>query len=155
MSDARALYEQVIIDHMKNPRNYRALDAADRVVEGYNPLCGDTFKIYLQFDGDHIKDLAFDGNGCAISKASASLMTTAVKGKKRAEAETLANAFHEMLRDDIKAPVNEAVLGKLRVFSGVREFPMRVKCATLAWRALQEGLNDPATSSAQMTVTTE
>ena len=155
MSDARALYEQVIIDHTKHPRNYGALGEADRVVDGYNPLCGDAFKIYVRFDGDVVADLTFDGNGCAISKSSASLMTTLVKGKTRAEAEALADAFQAMLKSDVNVPVDEATLGKLRVFAGVREFPMRVKCATLAWHALKAGLGKDSPPEERLSVSTE
>jgi nitrogen fixation NifU-like protein len=151
MSDTRVLYEQVILDHNRNPRNYGPMDAPDRVVDGFNPLCGDTLKIYLKFDGDTVADLRFEGHGCAISKSSASLMTTAVKGRTRAEAQALFEAFHHMLKSDHTAPVDEIALGKLRVFAGVREFPVRIKCATLAWHALASALNkqppeDPVTT---------
>ncbi len=140
MSDVRAMYEQVILDHNKNPRNYGRMEAPDRIVDGFNPLCGDTLKVYLKFDGDTVADVKFEGHGCAISKSSASLMTTSVKGKTRAEAQALFEAFHAMLKSDHTAPVDEAALGKLRVFAGVREFPVRVKCATLPWHALASGL---------------
>ena len=152
MSDARAMYEQVILDHNKNPRNYGPMDTPDRVVDGFNPLCGDTLKVYLKFDGDIVTDVKFEGHGCAISKSSASLMTTAVKGKTRAEAQALFDAFHHMLKSDHTAPVDEAALGKLRVFAGVREFPVRIKCATLPWHALASALDSDVPEE---TVTTE
>jgi nitrogen fixation protein NifU and related proteins len=145
------MYEQVILDHNKNPRNYGPMDAPDRVVDGFNPLCGDTLKVYLKFDGDMITEVKFEGHGCAISKSSASLMTASVVGKTRAEAQALFDAFHHMLKSDHTAPVDEAALGKLRVFSGVREFPVRVKCATLPWHALASAL----TEEVQEVVTTE
>jgi nitrogen fixation NifU-like protein len=152
MSDARAMYEQVILDHNKNPRNFGPMDNPDRVVDGFNPLCGDTLKVYLKFDGDIVADVKFQGQGCAISKSSASLMTTSVKGKTRAEAQALFDAFHHMLKTDHTVPVDEAALGKLRVFAGVREFPVRVKCATLAWHALASALGNDIPEE---TVTTE
>ena len=155
MSDARTLYEQVILDHNKAPRNYGELPDADRVVDGVNPLCGDTFKVFVQFDGDTIKNLTFCGNGCAISKSSASLMTSILKGKSRQEALELIDAFQEMLKTDMGVPLDEAKLGKLRVFSGVREYPMRIKCATLAWHALRATLTGPEESRESMSVTTE
>ena len=155
MSDARSLYEQVILDHNKHPRNYGELADADRVVDGVNPLCGDTLKIYLQFDGEVIKEVKFDGYGCAISKSSASLMTSVLKGKTRSEARELFDAFHEMLQSDGSVPLDEEKLGKLRVFSGVRAYPMRIKCATLAWHALKAGLEPDASSHQTPPVSTE
>ena len=152
MSDARAMYEQVILDHNKNPKNFGPMEAPDRVIDGYNPLCGDTLKVYLKFDGDILADVKFEGHGCAISKSSASLMTTVVKGKTRAEARALFDAFHHMLKTEHTAPVDETALGKLRVFAGVREFPVRIKCATLAWHALASALSNDVPEE---TVTTE
>jgi len=152
MSDARAMYEQVILDHNKNPRNFGPMEGADRVVDGFNPLCGDTLKVYVKFEGDIISEVKFEGHGCAISKSSASLMTASVKGKTRAEARTLFETFHRMLKSDHTAPVDEAALGKLRVFAGVREFPIRVKCATLAWHAFASALDE---EKVEETVTTE
>ncbi len=136
MSDARALYEQVILDHNKNPRNFKVIEDADHKIEGYNPLCGDHFTVYVKLDGDTISDIGFSGAGCAISKSSASVMSTTLKGKTVQEARALFQKFHDMITDDVEAPVDEDALGKLRVFSGVREFPVRIKCATLAWHAL-------------------
>ena len=140
MSDSRALYEQVILDHNKNPRNFHKMEDADRHIEGFNPLCGDRFTVYLKFDGDTICDVSFDGSGCAISKSSASVMSTVLKGKTIKEAEALFRQFHQMITADLDAPVDEAALGKLKVFSGVRAYPVRIKCATLAWHALVAAL---------------
>lgn len=155
MSDTRSLYEQVILDHNKRPRNYGSIANADRVVEGHNPLCGDSFTIYLKYDGNTIADAHFEGDGCAISKSSASLMTTLIKGSTKEEAKALADAFQHMLKSDMNAPVNDELLGKMRVFAGVREFPMRIKCATLAWHALKAGLSETPKHDQQLTVSTE
>jgi len=133
MADTRALYEEVILDHNKNPKNFGPLPDADIVQEGYNPLCGDSFKIYLKLDGDIVRAVSFEGHGCAISKASASVMTTLVKGRRREEVEELFQAFQEMLKSNPSTPLDAEKLGKLKVFSGVREYPVRIKCATLAW----------------------
>ncbi len=140
MSDSRALYEQVILDHNKKPRNFKKLEGADHSVEGFNPLCGDHFTVHLNLDGDTLTEITFEGSGCAISKSSASVMTTVLKGKTRAEAEALFEQFHAMITADPDAPVDDEALGKLRVFAGVREFPVRIKCATLAWHALHSAL---------------
>lgn len=140
MSGTRALYEQVILDHNKNPRNFRKMEDADRQIEGFNPLCGDRFTVYLKLDGDTISDVSFDGSGCAISKSSASVMSTVLKGKTLEEAEALFRLFHQMITADLDAPVDEAALGKLKVFSGVRAYPVRIKCATLAWHALEAAI---------------
>jgi nitrogen fixation protein NifU and related proteins len=139
MSDLMELYQEVIKDHNKKPRNYRAIEGATRQVEGYNPLCGDRYTVYLALEGDVVKDVSFQGQGCAISKASASLMTQALKGKTRAEAEALFAKFHELLTKDVSEEQAEA-LGKLAVFSGVRKFPVRVKCATLPWHTVHAAL---------------
>ncbi|UCC72171.1 MAG: SUF system NifU family Fe-S cluster assembly protein [Gemmatimonadota bacterium] len=140
MTDLRELYQQVIIDHSRSPRNYRELDHPSHSAEGYNPLCGDQITVYLEVEGGVVKDVSFKGSGCAISKASASLMTAAVKGKTLAEAEELFARFREMVTSEHDAAVNEEALGKLTVLSGVREFPVRVKCATLAWHTLRAAL---------------
>lgn len=137
MTDLRELYQEVIIDHSRQPRNFRVLVAADRRAEGVNPLCGDHYTVELKLDGDRIADVAFQGSGCAISKASASLMTAAVKGKSKAEAAELRAAFHRMVVGDGQVSPTS---GKLAAFSGVREFPARVKCATLCWHALEAAL---------------
>lgn len=140
MADLRDLYQEVILEHSKAPRNYRELKTADRKAEGYNPLCGDRFTVYVQMDGDSIRDIGFQGSGCAISKASASMMTQSLKGKTRSEAEDLFKRFHKVVTGQNGANGNHDDLGKLAVFSGVSEFPTRVKCATLAWHTLQAAL---------------
>ncbi len=140
MTDLRELYQQVILDHNKSPRNFHALEGADRRADGHNRLCGDQLTVYLKMDGDVIRDVAFVGKGCAISKASASLMTEAVKGKTLVEAESLFQRFHELLTGPPDVKADGKSLGKLAVFSGVREFPVRVKCATLAWHTLESAL---------------
>ena len=141
MSDnLRELYQQVILDHNRNPRNYKELPNATRKVDGYNPLCGDHYTIYLQLDGDTIKDIGFTGNGCAISKASASVMSSTVKGKNSADAEKLFDVFHKLVTGEGSSGLDEAELGRLAAFSGVSEFPARVKCATLAWHTLHTAL---------------
>lgn len=149
MNDLRDLYQQMILDHNRNPRNYRELPDATKRVEGYNPLCGDHYTIFVDLDGDVIKDVSFTGNGCAISKSSASVMTTTVKGKRTEEAQKLFDTFHKLVTGE-SAGLNEAELGRLAAFSGVSEFPARVKCATLAWHTLHSALQ-----SEQEVVTTE
>ena len=138
MSDLRELYQELILEHSKAPRNYRELSGADHRAEGYNPLCGDRFTVSVQIEGDSIQDVAFQGSGCAISKASASMMTQSVKGKTKQQAKELFERFHQTVTGNRNA--NPTELGKLAVFAGVREFPMRVKCATLAWHTLQAAL---------------
>jgi nitrogen fixation NifU-like protein len=140
MSDLTELYQDLIRDHSKKPRNLREIESATRKLEGYNPLCGDRFTVYLDLDGEIIKDISFKGTGCAISTASASMMTQMLKGKSRSDAGRLFKAFRELLTADDNT-ANEADLGKLMVFSGVRKFPVRVKCATLAWHTLNEALH--------------
>ncbi|MBP6514349.1 MAG: SUF system NifU family Fe-S cluster assembly protein [Steroidobacteraceae bacterium] len=138
--DLADLYRDVIVDHNRNPRNFGPLDDANRHADGHNPLCGDRLTLRLVLDGDVIRDLRFEGKGCAISTASASLMTEAVKGHSLAEVETLFHTVHDMLtRQDAPAP---ASLGKLAALSGVREFPSRVKCASLCWHTLNAALHD-------------
>ena len=138
MPDLRDLYQEVILEHSKSPRNYHALATASYKAEGYNPLCGDHFTIYVNVDNDHITEISFQGSGCAISKASASMMTQALKGKRTEEAEALFEEFRSIVIG--KRAANSRILGKLAVFSGVSEFPVRVKCATLAWHALHAAL---------------
>lgn len=148
MPDLRDLYQEVILEHSKAPRNYRQLAVANHHAEGFNPLCGDHFTVYLDVDGDSIRDVSFQGSGCAISKASASMMTQAVKGKSKAEAAKLFDTFHKLVTTG-ETNGNQSDLGKLAVFSGVSEFPVRVKCATLAWHTLQaaiEGKQDPVST---------
>jgi len=137
MSDLRDLYQEVILDHSKRPRNFGALPGATRKAEGYNPLCGDRETIYLQLAGDVLADVRFEGTGCAISTASASMMTESLKGKTREEADRLFARFHDLITG--KGGGGPA-LGKLEVFSGVREYPVRVKCATLPWHTLKAAL---------------
>jgi len=140
MPDLRELYQEVILDHTKNPRNFRALADATAKAVGNNPLCGDRVTVYLKMEGDRIVDASFEGQGCAISKSSASLMTEAVKGHTRAEAEALYDKFHEMITGEPEGSVDSKALGKLAVFQGVSEFPLRVKCASLAWHTLRSAL---------------
>jgi len=140
MTDLRELYQQVILEHSRSPRNFKELENANRTAEGYNPLCGDQLTLYVLLEGDKIVDISFKGSGCAISKASASLMTGAVKGRTLAEAEELFGRFHDMVTSKHDAVIDEDAVGKLAVFGGVREFPVRVKCATLAWHTLQAAL---------------
>ena len=140
MTDLQDLYQELILDHGRRPRNFRPLDGATRSAEGYNPLCGDKVKIYVKMDGDTLKDLSFEGAGCAISTASASIMTEALKGKTRAEAEELFQTFHDLVTGR-QVQLDAPELGKLAVFSGVSEFPIRVKCATLSWHTLRAALN--------------
>jgi nitrogen fixation protein NifU and related proteins len=140
MSDLRELYQELIIDHSKRPRNFKVLEAADRKLEGYNPLCGDKITLFLELEHDRVKNVSFQGSGCAISTASASVMTESVKGKTLAEVEALFEVFHQMVMGKPPAAGNAPELGKLAVFSGVSEFPARVKCATLAWHTLHAAL---------------
>ncbi|HZS11263.1 MAG TPA: SUF system NifU family Fe-S cluster assembly protein [Nitrospirales bacterium] len=139
MTDLRELYQQVILDHNRNPRNFRELPHATKRVEGYNPLCGDHYTVFLQLDGDVIRDISFTGNGCAISKSSASVMTSSVKGKRIDEAERMFEVFHKLVTGE-PGSLDAAELGRLAAFSGVSEFPARVKCATLAWHTLHNAL---------------
>ena len=142
MSDLRDLYQEVILDHSKRPRNFHAMPEADRKAEGYNPLCGDRETVYLDLDGDVLKDVSFQGTGCAISTASASMMTESVKGRTRSEAEALFERFHDLITGSNGEPAGSgSELGKLAVFSGVREYPVRVKCATLPWHTLKAALD--------------
>jgi nitrogen fixation NifU-like protein len=138
MSELRELYQSVILDHNKRPRNFHELEAANRVADGFNPLCGDKIRVYLELEGAVVKDVGFSGSGCAISTASASLMTQSIKGKTVAEVEKIFDGFHELVTT-AESP-DAASLGKLAVFGGVREFPVRVKCATLAWHTLMSAL---------------
>ncbi len=150
MSDLRELYQEVILDHNKRPRNFKSLERANRRAEGYNPLCGDRLTVYLEMDGDLIKDASFVGSGCAISKASASLMTDTLKGKTIPEMERIFEQFHRMVTSSTDRPADVEGLGKLAVFAGVREFPVRVKCASLAWHTARA-----AVAAKDETVSTE
>lgn len=140
MSELNELYQEIILEHSKAPRNYRRPAGTNRSAEGYNPLCGDHFTVFLDMDGDKIREVGFQGSGCAISKASASMMTQSLKGKTRAEAERIFAQFHGLVTGENGASANGVDLGKLAVFSGVCKYPARVKCATLAWHALQSAL---------------
>ena len=138
MSDELSeLYQQVILDHSRKPRNFHVLPDANRSAEGNNPLCGDHFTVFLKLEGDIIKDISFQGSGCAISKASASMMTDQLKGKSVAEAEKTFAQYQQMV---MTGPTDEEAMGKLAAFAGVRHFPMRVKCAILPWHAMMAGL---------------
>jgi nitrogen fixation NifU-like protein len=140
MVDLRDLYQQIILDHNRSPRNFRAIESPDRTAAGDNPLCGDKITVYVKLDGDTIEDVSFQGSGCAISQASASLMTTSVKGKSSVEAEALFHKFHQMVTGAQDQVPDRQELGKLAAFAGVREFPARVKCANLAWHTLYAAL---------------
>ena len=146
MSDLNDLYQEVILDHNRRPRNFHVLADASHRAEGYNPLCGDRLTLYLRVDGGVVRDVSFEGAGCAISKASASLMTDAVKGKTVGEAQALFDRFHRMVTTPPEEPVED--LGKLSALAGVREFPVRVKCASLAWHTLKAAMaNEKRTST--------
>ena len=140
MNELQTLYQDVILDHNKSPRNFRVMTDATNVVDGYNPLCGDHYKIYLKVEDDVVKEVAFQGSGCAISKASASLMSVIMKGKTKAEAEELFNKFHLLVTGELNAEANSEELGRLVAFAGVSEFPARVKCAILAWHTVHSAL---------------
>jgi nitrogen fixation protein NifU and related proteins len=143
--DLRELYQEVIFDHNRNPRNFRLMTDADRQVDGFNPLCGDRLTLYLKMDGDKIIDASFQGSGCAISTASVSLMTEIIKGKTETEADALFKTFHEMTTGKDEQ-INLEAVGKLAVLAGVREYPARVKCATLAWHTLDAALKNESQS---------
>ncbi len=138
--DLRELYQEVILDHNKRPRNFRVPDPVNRKAEGYNPLCGDKITVFLYVEGSVIKDLGFQGTGCAISKASASMMTDALKGKTLDEANKFFDQFHDMVTTPPNVEVKSEALGKMAVLAGVREYPMRVKCASLAWHTLKAAM---------------
>lgn len=142
-TELRQLYQEVLIDHAKRPRNFHEIAGA-KSVDGYNPLCGDRIRLYVDADGGKIKELAFTGSGCAISTASASMMTEALVGKTTAEAEATADRFQKLVTAPMDGAVDDSLLGKLAIFAGVREFPVRVKCATLAWHTLRSALHGDA-----------
>jgi nitrogen fixation NifU-like protein len=144
VSDLSDLYQEVILDHNRRPRNYGSLPDASRSAKGHNPLCGDKLTLFVRLEGDRIAGISFEGSGCAISKASASLMTDAVKGRTIGEALGLFGRFHAMVTTPVGKPVDEEGLGKLAAFAGVREFPVRVKCASLAWHTLKAALAEDA-----------
>ena len=143
-SDLQDLYQEVVLDHGKRPRNFREVEGANARADGYNPLCGDQLSVMLRMEGDVIRDIGFQGQGCAISRASASLMTGALKDKTRAEAEHLFEQVHKLVTEGPDAVADAEALGKLAVLSGVSEFPTRVKCASLAWHALRAALEGQA-----------
>lgn len=140
MSELNELYQETILDHNKNPRNFREIAEPDKTADGKNPLCGDALRVYVDMDGDTVKDVAFKGSGCAISKASASMMTQAVKGKTKDEVELIFNEFHKMVTGELDIEQEDNHLGKLKIFAGVLEFPARVKCASLSWHTLNAAL---------------
>ena len=149
MSDVRELYQSVILDHNKRPRNFRKVEGANRRADGYNPLCGDKVTVQLRVEDGVVRDVGFEGSGCAISTASASMMTESVKGRSLADVEQLFQRFHDLLVGEVRAEPSadlQTALGKLTVFSGVREYPARVKCATLVWHALHSALEGGADS---------
>ncbi len=149
MSELSELYQQVILDHNKKPRNFRKVENANRSAEGFNPLCGDQLTVYLDVEDDLVKDVGFEGSGCAISKAAASMMTQAVKGKSKEEAENIFKEFHSMVTGELNEETDENSLGHLKIFAGVRDFPVRVKCATLAWHTLHAALNNKDQASTE------
>ena len=142
MSELSDLYQEVILDHNKNPRNFREIENADKHADGNNPLCGDKIKVYAMVEDDIVTDVAFTGSGCAISKASASIMTQTLKGKTVKDAEILFDEFHKMVTGKLDIESDENNLGKLRIFAGVLEFPARVKCASLSWHTINAALHD-------------
>src|SRR3981081_2405345 len=149
MSELSELYQQVILDHNKKPRNFRKLESANHSAEGFNPLCGDHLTVYLNLEGDAVKEISFEGSGCAISKAAASMMTQAVKGKSKEDAEKLFSEFHGMVTGEVDEETTMNGLGNLKIFSGVREFPVRVKCASLPWPTMNAALNNHKLTSTE------
>ncbi len=150
MNELSDLYQQVILDHNKQPCNFHQVEGSNRKAEGYNPLCGDRLTLYARIEDGVLRDVGFIGSGCAISKASASMMTEAIKGKSVAEVEKIFKAFHGLVTEEDREGGDDAALGKLVVFSGVREFPVRVKCATLAWHTLRAALeNEEGTTTTE------
>jgi nitrogen fixation NifU-like protein len=149
MSELSDLYQEVILEHNKKPRNFHKLETANRSAEGYNPLCGDQLVVYLELEDEVVKDISFEGSGCAISKAAASMMTQSLKGKTRQEAETLFDEFHRMVTGQLDEAAVPHNLGRLTIFSGVRDFPARVKCASLSWHTMHAALNNEAIISTE------
>jgi nitrogen fixation NifU-like protein len=149
MDDLRDLYQSTILGHNKKPRNFRVLEDASHEADGHNPLCGDQLTLYVRVGDDRIEDVAFQGTGCAISRASASLMTEHVKGRPIAEVDADFERFHDLVTSSPSEEANTDGLGKLAVFAGVREYPMRVKCATLAWHALKAALEGGETAKTE------
>ena len=149
MSELSELYQQVILDHNKKPRNFRRIEDANRHAEGYNPLCGDQLTVYMQLEDEVVRDVSFEGSGCAISKAAASMMTQSVKGKTKEEAETLFGEFHRMVTGELNEETEPHHLGRLTIFAGVRDFPARVKCASLSWHTMHAALNNREETSTE------
>ena len=149
MSELSELYQQVILDHNKKPRNFRVLEGANRVSEGLNPLCGDQLTVYMLMDDGVVRDLSFVGTGCAISKAAASMMTQAVKGKSRDEARALFEEFHRMVTGELDESSEPNHLGRLTIFAGVRDYPARVKCASLPWHTMHAALEGEDTATTE------
>ena len=149
MSELSELYQQVILDHNKKPRNFRELEGANRTAEGFNPLCGDQLTVYMLMDEGVVRDLSFVGTGCAISKAAASMMTQAVKGKTREEAQVLFSEFHRMVTGELDEEAEENQLGRLKIFAGVRDYPARVKCASLPWHTMHAALEGEETATTE------
>jgi nitrogen fixation NifU-like protein len=149
MSELSDLYQEVILDHNKNPRNFREIENADKHADGNNPLCGDKLQVFLKMDGETVEDVAFLGSGCAISKASASMMTQTVKGKTKEEVEKIFDEFHQMVTGKLDIETDENNLGKLKIFAGVLEFPARVKCASLSWHTVNAALHDESEISTE------
>ena len=149
MSELSELYQQVILDHNKKPRNFRRIEDANRHAEGYNPLCGDQLTVYMRLEDEVVKDVSFEGSGCAISKAAASMMTQSVKGKTKQEAETLFGEFHRMVTGELDEQAEPHHLGRLTIFAGVRDFPARVKCASLSWHTMHAALNNQEATSTE------
>ena len=142
MYDVDDLYQDVVLDHSRRPRNFKPIEGADRTQEGFNPLCGDRITVYMTLDGDVISDVTFEGSGCAISKASASMMTESIKGKSRAEAEDIFGSFRAMVTREADAVVDRERLGDLEILEGVSAYPTRIKCATLSWHTMHAALAD-------------
>ena len=149
MSELSELYQQVILDHNKKPRNFQKLEGATRVSEGFNPLCGDQLTVYMQMDEGVVRDVSFVGTGCAISKAAASMMTQAVKGRTREEAQVLFDEFHRMVTGELDEEAEENHLGRLKIFAGVRDYPARVKCASLPWHTMRAALEGEETATTE------
>lgn len=149
MSELNDLYQETILEHNKNPRNFRVIEGADREADGKNPLCGDALRVFVRMEGDTVGDIAFKGSGCAISKASASMMTQAVRGKTKEEAVMLFDEFHRMVTGELDVESETNHLGKLKIFSGVLEFPARVKCASLSWHTLKAALDGDKEASTE------
>ncbi len=149
MSELSELYQQVILDHNKRPRNFQKLETANRMAEGFNPLCGDQLTVYMEMQDGTVKEVSFIGSGCAISKASASMMTQAVRGKSREEALVLFDEFHRMVTGELDEESTPNQLGRLKIFAGVRDYPARVKCASLPWHTMHAALEGQETATTE------